>query len=375
MHRVCVALYVLLLGALSVHLYRSPVYPMDTIGYMGNALLMEHLDTSTIHQLVYAEVDRMPAGVQRDLLGSRESSDPTQDSSRQIRAKSVESFGEFLPCFAIRPLYNQLLYILSLIVGLRRAAILLAVVPYFLLGLLVFLWCERYLIGYVAAAFSAVLMLTPPITLLGRSTLPDALSTLLALCALFLIFEIDKPFPGLLLLIGSIFVRTDSVVLVAPVLAALWLAGRLDFWKAAALGLLSVLSVLSINHFAGDYGLAMLYYRNFEGTPSFPAEMNLHLSAHGYIAGFHQGISWMMESPLPEFLLLGLVGLYRKSPLLPVALVTTIYALLHFLVLPNWVDRWFVLTYVALALSSICVRPRVSFSVPTSAPASAFPRR
>ncbi len=88
MHRVWVILYVVLLSATTVHLFRAPVYPMDTHGYIGNALLMKHLDSDRIHQLVYAEVDRMPAAVQRDLHGIRESGDLTQDTSRQSRAKT-----------------------------------------------------------------------------------------------------------------------------------------------------------------------------------------------------------------------------------------------------------------------------------------------
>jgi hypothetical protein len=103
----------------------------------------------------------------------------------------------------------------------------------------------------------------------------------------------------------------------------------------------------------------MLYYRNFVGTPSFPAEMNLHMSAQGYVSGFRLGIWRMLQSPLLEFIPLGLVGLYRKSHLVPISAITITYAMFHFLVLPNWMDRWFVLTYLTLALPSICVRSRV----------------
>jgi hypothetical protein len=142
---------------------------MDILGYMGNALLMKHLAPAKIHELVYAEVHKMSERNQEDLLGIQITTDPTGDASRQMRAKNVDSSTEFLPCFAIRPLYNQLLYVLSLVVGLRRAAVLISVVPYFLLGILVFAWCQRYVPSYGAAAFCGVRMLTTPVTLLGRS--------------------------------------------------------------------------------------------------------------------------------------------------------------------------------------------------------------
>jgi hypothetical protein len=38
-------LYVLMLGGVSTRLYRKPVYSMDSIQYMGNALLMEETRT------------------------------------------------------------------------------------------------------------------------------------------------------------------------------------------------------------------------------------------------------------------------------------------------------------------------------------------
>jgi len=287
-----------------------------------------------------------------------------------MRAKNVDSSTEFLPCFAIRPLYNQLLYVLSLVVGLRRAAVLISVVSYFLLGILMFAWCQRYVPSYCAAAFCGVLMVTPPVILLGRSTLPDALFTLLAISSMFLIFEVEKLFPGLLLLLISTFVRTDNVALALPVLAVLWFTSRLEFWKAALLGLLSVLSVALINHFAGDYGLAMLYYRNFSGTPSFPADMNLHMSVRvyvsGYVSGFRFGIRWMLVSPWLGFVLLGLVGLCRKSRRLLISAISTTCAVLHFWILPNWEDRWFVIPYLSLALSSICVESTVPVSTSPS---------
>jgi hypothetical protein len=188
--------------------------------------------------------------------------------------------------------------------------------------------------------------------------------------ALFLIFEVEKLLPGLLLLLVSTFVRTDSVALALPVLAVLWFTSRLEFWKAALLGLLSVLSVALINHFARDYGLAVLYYRNFSGTPRFPADMNLHMSVRvyvcGYVSGFRFGIRWMLVSPLLGFVLLGLVGLCRKSRRLLISAISTTCAVLHFLLLPNWEDRWFVIPYLSLALSSICVESTVPVSTSPS---------
>ena len=41
MSRVWTTIYVVLLGTVSVHLYRFPVYPMDILGYMGKRTMDE----------------------------------------------------------------------------------------------------------------------------------------------------------------------------------------------------------------------------------------------------------------------------------------------------------------------------------------------
>jgi hypothetical protein len=59
-----------------------------------------------------------------------------------------------------------------------------------------------------------------------------------------------------------------------------------------------------INYFAGDYGLRMLYYRNFIGTPSAPGEMTVTFSFRDYLVAFRSGITLMTNRFFP-FLLSG----------------------------------------------------------------------
>ena len=101
-------LYVLALGVASIHLYRTPIYAMDSLQYMGNALLMEDTDIVSVHRRVYAELNRwVPEGARRGLLGNEPGAPQDQNDSRRERARSAERYAEFLPLFAIRPLYDQ----------------------------------------------------------------------------------------------------------------------------------------------------------------------------------------------------------------------------------------------------------------------------
>ncbi len=344
-------LYLLVLGGVSIHLYRRPVYDVDAIQYMGNALLMEETDIGRVHKRVYADVQRsVPQRERQSLLGEEPGAPEAQKKSRQGRAASAYRYAEFLPLFAIRPLYNQTLWLVSKSgLGLVRSGILISVGSYFLLGILVFFWLGRYTSRMFTLAVSILLMISPPLADMGRDPTPDALATLIALGALYLIFEKRRIVPGMALLLASIYFRTDFVVLAGPTILACWLERRIDFWKAGALALVAVASVLCINHFAGDYGIEMLYYRNFIGVPIAPGEMTVRFSVRDYLAAFRSGATLAANSFLLPFLLLGTVGVVSKR-MRVLFLVALAYVVLHFLVLPNWQERWFGLFYLSMGV-------------------------
>jgi hypothetical protein len=344
-------LYVLLLGGVAVHLYRKPIYSMDSIQYMGNALLMEEHDPVRVHQQVYAEVQQFVPKLEREgLLGHEEGAPEQQNKSRQERAAHADKFAEFLPLFAIRPLYNQTLWLVSRTgLGLVRAGIFISVASYFFLGVLAFVWIGGYVSAGLTLVFSLLLMITPPLMNLGRDTTADPLATLVAFASLYLIFEKRRLFPGMILLLASIYFRTDFVVLAGPVILACWLERRIELWKAAVLALVAVGSVLCINYFAGDYGMGMLYYRNFAGVPIAPGEMTARLSLKDYLSALRGGITLMTESFFLPFLWLGSAGIVLRR-MRGLFAVTLAYVLLHFLVLPNWQERWFGVFYLSMAV-------------------------
>jgi hypothetical protein len=328
-------LYFLCLGLIALHLYHTPNYDMDMIGYMGNALLYRTQNVGALHRRVYAEVRTWPNA--NALTG--DSGHEEQDTSRKARAEHAEYFAEFLPCFAIRPAYNTLLFLLSPI-GLTRAAILISVLSYFFIGWLMFAWTHRPLL-------SLLVMLTPPLVSLGRSPVSDAFALLLAFSALALIFEKEHLLPGLILLLGALFARTDYIFLAAPVLVALWWLGKINWWQVAVLSVLVVLVVLSINHFAGDYGVQMLYYRNFVRQPIAPAEVTVHFSRQQYFAAFRSGLMNLLNSAFVPFAILGVIG-FRSNRTLPI--IALVYAALHYVALPNFQERWFVISYLLWAV-------------------------
>lgn len=351
------AFYVAVLALLSIHLYRTPIYVMDFVQYMGNALLMENNDAMRIQARVYSELHRsVPKDQLEALLGNEPGAPADQNKSRHERAVNPSTFGEFLPLFAIRPLYNQTLYVVSKMgIGLVKAGILISVISYFLIGVLLLWWLHLYVSAPLGVAVALLTMMTPPLADLGRLTTSDALATVVAFVALYLIFERGLLAAGIAILIASIYFRTDFVALAGPVILICWLQRRMQLWQGAVLSILAVGSVLCINHFAGDYGIGMLYFRNFVGTPVAPAEMHIHLSPHAYLSAFRMGITLVFQGFLLPFLLLAVISLRSSRPL-PLLGATLGYVLLHFLVLPNWQERWFGVFYLAAVICAVLAR-------------------
>jgi hypothetical protein len=351
--RVGSSVYAIILALVTIHFYRAPFWDLDMLGYMGNARLNETVDPIKLHDLVYSELQSsVPSTAFGYLTGAP--GEPDQMGSKHERLVNAYHYAEFLPCFAIRPMYNQTIYWLSRTgIGLVRSIRLVSALSYYLLGILILIWLGRY--TPYSPLVALLIMLLPPISLLARYTAADSLSVLLGMLALFIVFECDRVALGLGILLAAIWFRTDNVVLIAPVLVILWRQRRLELWKAMVLATISVLSVLVINYAAGDYGIQMLYYRNFLGTPLAPGEMIVQFTARQYLRFFLAGFKSMLNSYVPLFLVLGVIGLNRKTaPLLAVAIT---YAGLHYLILPNWMDRWMAILYLLTCMTAAyCVR-------------------
>jgi len=151
------------------------------------------------------------------------------------------------PLYAIRPLYLE---IVAVEAGagepIQPAITLVSALSLFGIGMVLLGWTHR-------PAYCALLMATPAIVLLGRIGTPDALSSLLVLSSMWAIVR-ERLLPGFLLLLVSIWVRTDNVLLVFLVLVWLAAIGKLSLSHSAVLALLAAASVVFINHFSGNYG-------------------------------------------------------------------------------------------------------------------------
>lgn len=348
--------FMIVLTLAAFRAYQYPGYTTDEFLYMGNAVAMHGASIPEIHDTVYREVF---AGVPRNIRDHLLGNDPVETAqSHSFHQRAIDSynFAEFLPCFAVRPIFNELVYVMHywLGIGLLRATVLISVLSYWLLGWMVLIWISRYVEAPWAALVSLLLLLTPPVWDLARWPMPDALSCLILLLALYLVLEKNDLAVGLTILLASVYIRTDNMLLVVTVLAYLSILNRtIEKTKAAVLVTVAVGSVFLINHFAGDYGAKLLYYRAFVGTPLAPGEFVARFGFHDYLAGLRNGVAAVMHGDFLLFALMGVVGFLRRPSrgIWGLMVVTVVYSAGRFVLFPLVEDRYFALFFVATGIA------------------------
>jgi hypothetical protein len=345
--------YLCFFALLSAWAVFQPQYTWDLLGYIGCAV--DSSDPKTIHQAAFAAIRDVSAGpeIQAD------------NPYRVDVSKNPYHFAEQLPFYSIKPAYVILVKELHH-VGLPfpKAAISISAASNFLLAALLWYWLGAYLSGLPLAAACILIMLSPNVLALSRWATPDCLATLLASVAVYLILERRRYFWGCSLLVVDIWVRTDALVLAGIVFALLFLLRKLDAMQFAALCLLALGSYFTINHFAGNYGWAALFYNSFLGGIVAPGEMVLHLSRSVYIHQIVRGaFLWLISGSFALYVLLGGLAIWLNRSSLYSHMVAAVLAAraLSYALYPNGDQRYtavlFVLIPVALVIA-VCLSKR-----------------
>jgi hypothetical protein len=254
---------------------------------------------------------------------------------------SPEHLAQLEPLYAIRPLYLRTIEVVARTgVPIQRAINLVSALSLFGVGIVLLSWTRR-------PAYCALLMATPAIVVLGRIGTPDALSSLLVLSSAWALVR-QRIFAGVLLLLTSIWARTDNILIVLLVLAWLTWTSKLSLSQSAIFGIVAAASVLVIDHFSGNYGFSVLFRYSFIAG-KYPAEILPHVTWREYIAALGHGLEEIGGQELALWILIG-VAAWRWLPksfvsrqlLVPVALA----AVARFLLFPSPENRYFAWAYL-----------------------------
>ena len=312
-------LCVLFLAAVAVACYIRPI-PDDFDRYIYEAIVR---GKSQPIEVVYNSVKH---------------ENPRAESSSIL--DSPQHLLQLEPMWAVRPVYIAAISLLSKALPVQKAINLISAISLFGIGVVVLCWTKQPL-------FAGLLMAATPIPLLGRFGTPDALAALLVISALW-ILRWNRAC-ALILLFGSLGVRTDDILILLAVLVWLVWVRRLPRATAAVLGSLAVAIVLTINHWAGNYGWVVLFRFSFIGG-RYPAQLPHVLTFREYVRVLARGTYTILDQ-VAVWLLLGILAWKRRQD--PLLIVVGCAAAAHFLLYPSGEDRYLIWAYIVAGVALI----------------------
>jgi hypothetical protein len=250
---------------------------------------------------------------------------------------SPVSLGQLEPLYAIKPIYVEIIDLISRTgLTIQRSISLLSSLSLFGIAVLLLAWTRHPL-------YSALLMANPEVLTPGRMGTPDAFSACVTLAA-FLALIRNRLFLGVLLLLLSVWIRTDNVLLV--VMTVGWLAWERKVTAVQALVLAATAagSVVLIDRVSANYSWAVLFRFSFIAG-KFPAQMASHVSLREYLRAFGVGL----ESAAPRLaigFLFGALAWSRQPQFRPLLMAIWIAAASHFLLFPSPETRYLLPTYL-----------------------------
>lgn len=315
-----ISLYLVFLAALCFVCFKNQV-PGDFDRYVYEALVRgKHQSVQVIYPILKHSYPRAEASSILD---------------------SPEHLGQLEPLYAIRPMYVQAIAVVAYTgMSYQRAISLVSTLSLFLIGTILLTWTGR-------PAYSALLVATPAVVGLARIGTPDALSAFFLLTSAWAVAT-NRMFPGLALLLASVWVRTDNVLFVIVIL--IWLAWtkKLLLPHATVLTGLACASVFLINYLSGNYGWRVLFRYSFLGG-RYVANVAPDVSFSDYLTMVFVGVRQIGGQEMALFVLIGLAAtkwLPATDSLRPLLTCAAIAAITRFLLFPSPEDRYFTWAYL-----------------------------
>ncbi|MEO0542509.1 MAG: hypothetical protein AAFY99_01715 [Pseudomonadota bacterium] len=207
--RLCVALGVALVLAITVFGVLRPAYNWDMLAYVAAALDDRHETAETLHHDAWAVMEEGANPVQwQDLTAANPYNVANFENPDALQSQLV--------MFHVKPLYVWFIRAMEPLVGVGKAAIAASWLPGLLVGLFTIWWLAR-------AGQAQAIPLVLPVFVMGdyfhmvTNVVPDMLHAAIALPALFLLSK-GRDWVAASLLVIACAVRPDSVILTFAIL-------------------------------------------------------------------------------------------------------------------------------------------------------------
>jgi hypothetical protein len=250
---------------------------------------------------------------------------------------SPTHLGQLEPLYAIKPLYVKVIEAIAFTgLPIQSRINLISALSLFGVGIIVLAWTGK-------PGYSALLLASSAIVVIFRMGTPDGLSTLVVVAGLWAINR-SRLLIGILLLLVSVWIRTDNLLLVIAVLGYLLWQKRITLVDAGVMGTISASSVALINHFSGNYSWPVLFQFSFIGGKS-PAEIIPHFGITQYLGVTARSA----ETIIPQvaiWMLLGIMAWKRTPSESGLLIPVWITVVAHYVLYPSPESRYLVWAFV-----------------------------
>lgn len=351
-----ILIYCVILTGISIYSFKSPEYNWDMLPYMGVVVSYDGNNANSIHEKVYITAkEEVPPTLYRQLT------DPN-NTYRTAAEEDADAFYNQLPFYVVKPLYTWSAYLFYKAgASLTRSTVLPSVISYFMMGLLLFYWLQKYWPPSFAFSAAMVTIISPAMLSVAKLSTPDALSGLLLFTAVFSIIEKKSFVFTSIILLLTIFARIDNIIPALFILSTIYFSNRRNE-KTGLLKYISVLIGMILSYFfissnAQSFGWDMLYYTSFvkQLNPSYQLNEAVVFKDYASLAK-SQVMTGLLYSSVCFFLLFVLL-LFAGSPIprfndwnmeqiLSVAFLLTMIT--RFVLQPLIADRIYIAYYLSM---------------------------
>lgn len=343
----------------SFFIFRNPWFDWDIVSYIWNVKYIENKDKWEVHNETYTELKYyLDEGRYNIILNANE--------YRKDVYKETGAFFDIMPFYNIKFIYIWLTYFITKLgFWIIDAILAVSILSYIWFSVILFVIFRREIEKYPALFFALYLMtFSSPILIAARSTTPDMFGAFLLLAWTFLVIR-KNIILWILLLIFSLWVRTDSIIFIWIFLFYLKFFSeseyKIDYKTFFIWWFLALTFYKWINTYFANFWYWTLYYNSFIEPISYPSNFSFDITLKEYLGHLKDKIALLLQlrdnKPItffPFYIVLSFVAfaLWQKNKIklsnifMWLLIVSTFTLLFKFAIFPNIQERYFVFHFI-----------------------------
>lgn len=351
--------FFILLVINSVFIFRNPWFDWDIVSYIWNVKYIENTNKEQVHKETYDELKNyLDEGRYKIILEANQ--------YRKDVYKETEAFFDIMPFYNIKFIYIWTIYFFTkLWLWIIDAIIAVSILSYLAFSIILFTFFRKEIEKYPVLFFALYLMtFSSPILIAARSTTPDMFWAFLLLAWTFLVIR-KNIILWLLVLILSLWVRTDSIIFIGVLMFYLKFFAETDYkinYKTFFIWWFLALAFYKwINTYFSNFGYWTLYYNSFIEPISYPSKFSFDITIMEYFVHLKDKIALLLQlrdnKPItyfPFMIVLSFVAfaLWQKNKIklsnifFWLLIVSTFTLLFKFAIFPNIQERYFVFHFI-----------------------------